>query len=81
MACATLEAFGARLCACKGAVLALLPQGGHAAIEAFYARTVGAAGRKAFTSCLMRLVQAFCVALERAALQNWPSALLQQLNK
>ena len=43
VACATLEGFAQRLSAARSAILALLPQSEHAALEAFYARTVGAA--------------------------------------
>ena len=44
VACATLEAFAQRLSAARSAILLLLPQSEHAALDGFYARTVGAAG-------------------------------------
>jgi hypothetical protein len=54
-------------------VLALLPQGEHAAPEAFYARTVGAAGGKGLSCHILLASQAqapLCMNLERAALQK-----------
>ncbi len=46
VACATLEGFAQRLSAARSAILAHLPQSEHAALEGFYARTVGAAGER-----------------------------------
>ena len=51
VACATLEAAAQRLRAARGAVLALLPPGEAAGVEAFYARTVGAAGDHCSQMC------------------------------
>ena len=46
VACATLEGFAQRLSAARNAILAILPQSEHAALDSFYARTVGAAGAR-----------------------------------
>ena len=55
MACTTLEGFGQRLSASHSAILALLPQDEHATLEAFYARTVGAAGVTFCTTIIIKL--------------------------
>jgi hypothetical protein len=51
VAVGSLEALAAQLRQCKALLQALLPQGQHAALETFYARTVDATGECA---CSMR---------------------------